>query len=136
MINPPTKRKPRGMTAGLVYPDEAAALSAAEQACGDLAIDIDQRAEALRLRVAHHSHGMVHDEQADIDEILPKLARHRMIDVGHIAHEHRPELAIVEQRIVELGFDTARNLAVPVFLHGLQTRGRLKQQRRLELTRA
>ena len=78
-------------------------LGAAEQARRDLAIDADQRAEMLGLRIVHHRDGLVHHEQADVGDVLANGLRHRIVGVGHLGEEDRPELAVVEQRVVELG---------------------------------
>ena len=46
-----------------------------------------------------------------------------MVGAGDVGQENRPELAVVEQRLVEIGL-----VAVPGVVNGLQTRRRLQQQ--------
>ena len=60
--------------AGLLFADGCWGSGAAEQACGDLAVDVDQRAELLGPRIVHHRDGVVHHEQADIGDVLANVA--------------------------------------------------------------
>src|SRR5258705_3832969 len=90
-------------------------LCASEQSGGQLAVDADERVELLALGIGHHRHGLVHYKQAEIGDVLTDGDRQGVFGIGGRYHEDRPELAIVEQRRIELGF-----LAIPAVDDGLQ----------------
>src|SRR5439155_4046776 len=96
-------------------------LRSSEQSGGKLAIDADEWVDLLALGIGHHRHGLVHHEQAEIGDVLANVDRQSVVRVGGRYHEDRPELAIVEQRRVELGF-----LAIPAVDDCLQACRRLE----------
>jgi hypothetical protein len=61
----------------------------------------------------------------------PRLATFWRTSLGSGLQEHRPELAVVEQRLVELG-----PVLILGVVHGLQPSGSLQQKIGLEITRA
>ena len=82
-----------------------------------------------RLRLAHQRDRLVHHEHAEIGDVLADELGQRIVRARHRSQENRPELAIVQQRLVDL-------IAVaPVVVHRLQPRRGLEQQVRFQLTR-
>ena len=76
----------------------------AEQPGGKFAIDVDERAELLALRLGGERDRLVHHEQAEIGDVLADQRRQRMVGARHRGEEDRPELAVVEQRVTEVRF--------------------------------
>src|SRR5262249_21554286 len=62
---------------------------------------------------------------------LADSLRQRIDAAAGLAHEHRPELAIIEQRFVELGL----GVVAPAFVDGLQPRRGLEQKAGFKLSR-
>src|SRR5262249_11851286 len=86
--------------------------------------------EMLTLRVLQRGHRLVHDEDAEVGDVLADRDRQRVVGAGDGAEEDGPELAVVAQRELELGA-----LAVPSVVDGLQLRCSFQKKTRLELTR-
>jgi len=98
-------------------------LRAAEQAGGELAIDVDEVAELLGMRVGHQRHRLLDDEQAEIGDVLTDRDGKGILVLCGFGEENRPQPAIVEERVVEPLF-----LPVPGVADRLQLGRRLKQQ--------
>src|SRR5205085_10646956 len=103
---------------------------AAEEARGKLAIDIDQGYELLGPRLGSKRNCLVHDEQAEIGDVLPDQIGQWIFRPGHRCQEDRPELAIVQERLWQLAA-----LLVPCVTHGLKSGGSLEQETCFELAR-
>src|SRR3954471_4040906 len=103
---------------------------AAQQSRCDLSVDVNERAEAFRLRVARHCDRLVEYEQAEIGDILPYFDRQRTFLARHRSQKDRPELTVEQERVIEL-----RLAMIPRLGDGLKLRRRLEQQVCLQLTR-
>ena len=123
-------KKPR-RKAGLLICQYGVSLAAGQQSGRDLAVDADQGIELLGARVAHHHDCLVHDEQAEVGDVLADVPRQRVVAVGGIAEKYRPKLAIVKQRVVKL-----RSMGVPRIMNCLKLRGGLKKQVCFKVARA
>src|SRR5690242_11331600 len=75
--------------------------SAAEEACRDLAVNLDQRQQVVRLRIDLRAHRLLADEDAEIGDVLPDRGVERIVFVGHCRQEQRPELAVVSERVLQ-----------------------------------
>ena len=110
--------------------DGAKNASAAHQAGGDLAVDVDERAKLLAPRLLLQGHRLVHHEQAEIGHVLAQRDRQRMLALGGGREEHGPQLAVIEQRLVEVGA-----LGFPLVADRLQPRGGLQEETGFKLPR-
>src|ERR1051325_8266030 len=105
-------------------------LALAAQAGGELAVDEHQRAHDGDLRIGRHRDRLAHDVHAQIGDVLADLLRQRIV-VGHPrAEKDHPELAIVEESPIEIG-----SILIPAVDDRLQSRRRLEEKVRLQLTR-
>src|SRR6185437_3035903 len=76
---------------------------AAEQAGGQLAVDMNKRAESFWLRIGQNRQGLLEHEQADIGDVLADGRRQWVFLAGGRGYEDRPQLAVIMQGSAELG---------------------------------
>src|SRR5262245_5167761 len=94
---------------------------AAEQAGGDLAIDVDERFDPLAVGFGGQLDRLVEYEQSEIADVLTGFGRKRIVGGRHRGKQYHPESAIVGQCVVI----SVALLAVPFLDDGLQLRGGL-----------
>src|ERR1700730_18492629 len=102
----------------------------ARQACGEVAVDVDQRFQLRRIRIELHVDGLFHHEHTDIGNVLTNLQRLRIVVGFHCAHEDRPQPAVEQQRVVHILVGTG-----PVGLNVLQLSCRFQEGLRLDFPR-
>ena len=68
-------------------------LGVAAKPSGELAIDVDQAAQTLGLRIAHDVQCVIDDENADIGDVLANFGRQRVVVVRDGRQKDRPKLA-------------------------------------------